>query len=187
MIRTFAVLTAAIGFANAGVIDFETAPSSFTSLTQDGATLTAQGGNTIRVSNQNALGGLVALEDAPRTGYRLSFASPVDGTVSADLGDFGQDEDTLRLELFDSSDMLISFDVEVLAAGVTGMLTVSATGMNIAYALFTSGGDFPNTVYIDNITFPSSTAPVPVPAAAPLFAAALAGAGALRRKAKKSA
>ncbi|MEM9840091.1 MAG: hypothetical protein AAF830_13175 [Pseudomonadota bacterium] len=182
-----AALAASFGVANAGVIDFETAPSSFTSLTQDGATLTAENGITIAVVDFGPNGTQSALQNEPRAAYRLTFASLVSGTVSVDMGDLGQDEDVMNLELYSATDVLIDFDMQTLGAGVEAMLTLTATGMDIAYARIFSTGDFPDTYFLDNISFPDARATVPVPAAAPLFAAALAGAGALRRKAKKSA
>jgi len=71
--------------------------------------------------------------------------------VSAGVGDFGQDTETMFLEGYTSGDVLV--DSDTITTGAAGLNTLSISGPGIAYILTGSGNPFPNSVFTDNIRF----------------------------------
>src|SRR6476659_1292028 len=88
--------------APATVINFNSAPASFTTYTESGATITAGGQEIIRTGTPNGTDGILA-NGSPRAEFRATFAGGATGLVSIDLGDFNSDPDLLFLEAFNSS------------------------------------------------------------------------------------
>lgn len=165
-------LTAAAGTGRAATVTFESAPASFTSYTDQGATFTAVGGGSI-FTLSGSPNGTKAILGANSTHQELR-ADIAGGTsfVSVDLGDFNQDADTIFLEVFNSSDVSLGFTSALLPSSFTGMQTLSLSTPNIAYAVFGArapalGG---SSVYADNFTFTAAG-----PAQAPLPSTAWAG------------
>jgi hypothetical protein len=109
--------------------------------------------------------------------FRADFTSPV-SMVSVDLGDFGADADNLLLQAFNPSDALIASDADSLAAGEEIMRTLSVSAGGISYVLFGSSltDAFPNSVFVDNLTY-TTPHPVPLPAGGVLLVSALAAFG----------
>lgn len=109
---------------------------------------------------------------------QATFFVPV-SQVSVTMGDFGEDEDVLHLELYDSSDALLASEVVVLSASVNGGLTLNASAPNVAYARFYGVGAANNSVYFDNFSYTV----IPEPATMLLLGTGLAGiCGMIRRR-----
>lgn len=90
-------------------------------------------------------------------------------SVSVDLGDFDADPDDLFLEIFDSSDVMLDSLVVPITAEFTGMLTLSLSAPDIAYAIFGArNAANGSSVYADNLVVEIAEA-VPEPSAAVTF------------------
>jgi len=154
------------GVASATTITFESAPAgTFPSYSESGATFTAFGGGGLlsAISSPNGTRALLD-NNSPRKTLRADISG---GTnfVSVDLGDFDADADTLFLNIFDSSNVLLGSTSQFIDASFTGMVTLSLSAPNIAYAQFGATAPAVNgsSVFADNFTF-SAAAPVPEPA-----------------------
>lgn len=149
--------------ASAAVIDFESAPSSFTSYTTQGVTFTAGGAPISTTTTPAGSRGLLT-EDTPRSPLIATFASLFSGSVSIDLGDFNADPDLLFIELYSSSNMLLNTSTLLTSASDVTMHTLSTSGTNVSYARFGSRTPSVNgsSVFADNFTFTGRSA-VPEP------------------------
>ncbi len=98
---------------------------------------------------------------SPRRNLRADISG---GTnfVSIDLGDFNADADTLFLNVYNSSNVLIASDADAINAAFTGMVTLSVAAANIAYVEFFGIGTNGNSVFADNFTFDAAAVPEPV-------------------------
>lgn len=115
--------------------------------------------------------------------YRADFLATDVTAFSVDMGDYGQDADTLFLFAYDSLGNELDSATGTLAAGVSGMTTLNVSSLsNIAYVIFFGEGfNTQNNVYADNLSF-TTTPAVPLPAGLVLMGSALAGFGLIRRK-----
>jgi hypothetical protein len=182
----FALLAGACVFAapaSAAIVDFESAPASFTSYSDQGATITANGAPISRLATPSGSQGILA-EDSPRSEFRADFAGTT-GFVSVDLGDFNSDADLLFLEVFDAGNVLLGSSSLAIDASDSVMHTLTATFAGIAYAKFGARAPALNgsSVLADNLTFDLGNGAVPEPATWAMLIAGfgLAG-GALRRR-----
>lgn len=118
--------------------------------------------------------------------FRADFASPTT-FVSVAMGDFGQDEELLFLRAFDADGNLLDEALLNLAIEPDGGPTLSVLALGIAYVLFGSTGQFPNSVYFDNFTYEAAdTAEIAEPASLTLAAAGLGAFGLLRLRRRRA-
>jgi len=117
--------------------------------------------------------------------FIASFSTPV-SSVSIDLGDYGQDRDTLSLSAFsgaNASGALLGSATDTLAADQTSTFTfrtLSLSAAGIQSITFggtfssdtTSTNDFTNSLFADNLTVNASTT-VPEPATLVLLVSAM--------------
>lgn len=177
------MLMMALGtFANAVLIDFETASlGSYTSLTISDVTFTSPPGLFSVVS---------ANPGWPISGNSLSSywggQYPIIATFSTQVlsvkvgvGDYGQDDDELYMEAYDSGNNLLAQAYYYNPAGYFGgdYLYVSSS-TPISYVKLYETGSWPMAVYWDNFEY----APVPIPGALLLLGSGLIGLGGLKRK-----
>ena len=106
--------------------------------------------------------------------------------VSIALGDFGADVDNIFLRAYNSLNVLIGTATDSLPSSLIGGKTLSLNVAGIDHIEFGSTGDFPNSVYADNLTFewealPNAN-PVPEPTSMLLLGSGLAGIIVWRRK-----
>ena len=172
-----------VASAQAVVIDFETFPAGpFASFSQSGVTFRAVGGGGQIITTVGPNGTLGLLDtNIPRKELQADFAAHA-SSVTVDLGDFDSDDDTLFLEIFNSSDTSLGFTSQLIDANFTGMKTLSLSAPDIAYAQF--GGRSPalngSSIFADNFTFNA----VPEPSTIILASAGLLSLIAVRKRRK---
>lgn len=88
------------------------------------------------------------------TGTCIEFSSPV-SDVSLIAGDFGSDDDSpLMITAFDPNNNVVGTDsVPWPATSFPPFATLSVSGSNIAKVVYSSGGAFAGSTFIDNISF----------------------------------
>lgn len=187
LFATSALAAFAATAAPAATIDFSSSPSSFTSYSESGATITADGQEILTTGTPNGTNGILA-NGAPRAVFRADFAS-VASAVSVDLGDFNSDADEIFIEAYNSTNMLLGTSVLLLSASDSVMHTLSANFANTSYVLFGARDPSLNgsSIFADNLTFDLGGA-IPEPATWAMMIAGfgLAG-GALRRRSSRLA
>lgn len=144
--------------ARANVIDFSSAPPSFTSYNEQGVTFTSvTGGSIDRSTTPNGTAGLLEAS-APRSYLRADIAGGAT-SVAVNLGDYNADGDTLFLEIYSLADTLLARTDLLIANSFSGMQTLSLVNPNIAYAIFGATAPALNgsSVYADNFTWQSAT------------------------------
>lgn len=177
-ILTICALFAFSVSASAITVDFDSAVGSPDGYVDQGITFTYTGIGTKYYSNQgftlpspsgsNAL----VMTGGDNDSFWTADFDVLATSVSVDLGDHNADQDRVFLSIFDSADTLLASITQDLAASFVGMVTLSLSGFDIAYATFGTTGDLGlGGIYADNFTI----SPVPVPAAAWLFGSALLG------------
>lgn len=185
---------ASVGFANAGIIDFEsTASGTYSSLSFNGdATLTFLGGNGLfEIIDSGSPGspvfGQTALSFFQNPGpdpFKLSF-SGITNYVQVGVGDYNSDVDNTFMQAFDAADNLIGSASYVNPQEVYGggFLTIAAA--NIAYVKFWDDEPFAGAVYWDSISYENrGNQEVPEPATLGIVALGLLGLRAARRTRK---
>lgn len=89
---------------------------------------------------------------------------------SMDAGDYGADDDSsVSILLYDASDNLIdtvSKDWDASQDLSGGYLHLSSSALGVKTVVFTSGGQFPNSMYVDNVKFTPGAVPEPATMAA---------------------
>lgn len=189
-IATVALLGASA--ANAALIDFESvAVGVYSSLTFGDATLTYTGGTgtfDITAGNNGTNTAISFLQNPGNDPFRLDFAGGA-SSVFLDVGDFGADQDSAFLELYDQFDNLLSTTLATVPAGSDVSVNFGASASNVAYALFGDEDPFAGAVYWDNIAWEpaGSTNPVPVPGTVALMGLGLLLVGAGRKAGLKKA
>ena len=165
----------------------------FPDVSGSGVDVTIAGGSDMRICDVGVYGGNALLDQDPigwpsllgsmHNGTTISFSMPVyDFSLSA--GDFGNDNDiSLMISAFDSADNPLgtsSVDWDANATAPFATLSINLSG--IKKVVYTSGGPYANSTFIDNITF----TPVPVPSTILLLSTGLVGlVGFGRKKIKK--
>lgn len=151
-----------------------------------GVFFSAVGGTSNIFSYSTPNGTLGLLEtSAPKNLMRADITGGA-SMVSVDLGDFNADPDLLVLRVYSAADVLLGSTSLLIDSSFTGMMTLSLSASNIAYAIFGSEAPSINgsSVYADNFIF----APVPEPESYAMLLAGLGIMGAVaRRKSCKSA
>ena len=121
----------------------------------------------------------------PGNQNRASFTNGLDvDFVSVVLGDFGDDEDNIFLNAYDSNDVLLASDQFLLPDTFSGGHALSVSANHISYAKFWGQGVDENSIYFDNFEYRTASTPsatVPEPATWTLFSLGLWG-WALRKK-----
>ncbi|MEA2552413.1 MAG: hypothetical protein QOJ65_589 [Fimbriimonadaceae bacterium] len=153
--------------ANAAVIDFESlsigahsSPLSFTNVGGSGVDVTITSGGTSGTMSVYDTGpthnhALLDYDVAGNTGTVITFSTAVSG-FSLEAADYNQDDDTpLTIKLYDSSDNLLDTVSVPWDASATipdfALLSSSATG--VSKVVFTNGGPYPGSIFLDNVTF----------------------------------
>lgn len=173
--------------APAAVIDFDSAPASFTSYSEAGATITASGQNISRLGSPNGTNGILS-QGSPRAVFRADFSSAA-SFVAVDLGDFNADPDTIFLSAYDSANTLLGSVSLLLSPSDATMHTLAVSEAGISYVLFgaTSPALNGSSVLADNLTFTLGAAiPEPASWAMMIIGFGAAGAAARRRPARKA-
>lgn len=186
-------LTGLVGYAGAATIGFEefssgtivSGPGLF-----DDVVFTAGPNDVIKVSANVPgpdLTGEKTAQSVPFTHdfpFRADFLIPGVYSVSVAMGDFNADTDNLFLRAYSVTGTLLDEVLFELLSNIYGGPTLSVSGSNIAYVLFGSTGDNPNSVYFDNFTYEATQA-VPEPLSVLLFGLGLIGLAGVGRKLKK--
>ena len=113
-----------------------------------------------------------------------SFTNGLDiDFVSVVLGDFGDDEDSIFLNAYDSNDLLLGSDQFPLPDTLSGGHALSVSANHISYVKFWGQGNNNNSVYFDNFEYQTTSiaSTVPEPATLTIFGLGLLGL-ALRKK-----
>ena len=171
--------------ASATVIDFESYAdgTDITGVDLGGITLTRHG-ELVKVTSSVPGGGSTrAIWGDPFTGK--SFRGDFTGTVtsfSVDMGDFGvSDPDDLFVMAYSATDVLLDSVFFAYPEAGNYLETLSVAAAGIAYVIFGSTGpDFTNSIFADNLTF--EPAAIPLPAGGLLLISALLGLGVARRR-----
>jgi hypothetical protein len=167
----------AAGSAGAAVIDFTTATNDGTTVVATGATAVAALGSEL-VIGDFAANTICALGGSGCNGiFTLTFDADV-LSMSFDYG-FGDEGDIATLSIFDSLMALV--DTVVLNSEADVATYVLSGIGNFRSILFDNSTAAGNGYAYGNIEY-DSAAVVPLPATLPLFLAAMAGLGLLRRK-----
>ena len=178
---------AAAAPAAAVTINFNTASGdNLAALTIGAVTFTAPGATLYTTSfgnTPNGTRGLVGY-DSGSTNFFPIRADVTGGTttVSIDLGDNGEDADSLFLRLYDSGNVLLATATDFIPGSFAGLKTLTASAPGVAYAVYGGVGVQGSSVYTDNFTY-SVTAGVPEAATWTMMIAGVGLAGtALRRR-----
>jgi hypothetical protein len=164
MLKPLSLFVLCASFMMAETITFDDPsfpPGPFAVETYDGVTFSASGGaGTLYVLP--APNGTLALLEIRNKEMRADIIGGAT-SVSVDLGDFGEDPDTIFLEIFDVGDNLLGFATQQLDASFIGMVTLSLKAPDIDHAVFGSRvpGVVRSSVLADNFTYESA---VPEPA-----------------------
>jgi hypothetical protein len=71
--------------------------------------------------------------------------------IRLDQGDFNADADVSLMQSFNAANVLVDSDGENIPAPQTSMNTLTTSGQGTTYAILSSTGTFPNTLYVDNV------------------------------------
>jgi hypothetical protein len=158
-VQTADVPTLPVKSSASTVVDMEACVAgSAPSYTEDGTTTTyANSANILCYSSPNSSVAIWQNFEVTRTDLGCTTSS-----VTADLGDFNGDSDNMFLKAYTAGDVLVDTDTEFINEDFTGMITMTVSGSDIAYILTgTDAGDnFPNSVFVDNISFDCEEEPV---------------------------
>lgn len=156
LILATSCLVIMVGPAHATVIDFNSFPSgTFVSYTESGVTFSTVGGGgaIIGDTTPNSTKGIHG-SNIPYKELQADISSHA-SFVSVDLGDFDGDSDLLFLEVFNALNVSVGFTSVLIGVGFTGMVPLSLSAPDIAYAQF--GARFPavngSSVFADNFTY----------------------------------
>mgnify|MGYP000889989522 CR=1 FL=1 len=182
-----ASVTSIASASQAAFFDWENLPAfvsaSSYSQTDGGITATASApGAMVEAHTQSVTGfgsrallGVTPNYSAVRIDFDTALAS-----ISVQAGDNGFDADPdIQMEAYTAGDLLVGSDIGSIAENVLDPITLTVTGADIAFVILSSGGDFPNTVYWDNMT----ANPVPEPATMALLG--LGAVAVLRRRIRR--
>jgi len=110
-------------------------------------------------------GNALLSQDPNRSPLTITFSGLINN-FSLDTGDFGADDDSpVIIQLYDASDNLLDtvsqpWDASMdISNGPYLHLASLATG--VKKVVFSSGGQFPNSMYVDNVSFSANAVPEP--------------------------
>ncbi|MBT8338882.1 MAG: hypothetical protein HKP58_14460, partial [Desulfatitalea sp.] len=151
------------GLSQAASIDFEAVTTgNYSSLNFGDAVLSSNSGG-FEIVDRSPWGGN-SLLDTDMYGSTLTFLTNVTD-VSIFVGDYGEDEDPVYLEAYDSVGNLLASDAFVVPDTMIGGETLSVASLSaISYVTFKSGNPYPGSVYWDDIEYTAASASVPEPA-----------------------
>ncbi len=189
IIISFAVT--AVASSQAAYFDWENLATGYfasVSQTDSGVTATATHVSTTgQIESANHMGAglapfqtraLLARDGANFGDIRIDFDALMT-SVSIQVGDNNADDDgPIQLFAYTSGNALVDSDSIAYGAAMDTPVTLSVAGANIAYIIGTGGGNFPGSLYWDNVT----ANPVPEPATMTLLGL---GAVAIMRRRKK--
>jgi hypothetical protein len=145
--------------AHAVTIDFNALSGNLgASYTSGAVTFVPTSGGTLEaLTTPNGSIGLLP-SSSPYSTIRANIAGGTT-SVSVDLGDYNQDSDTVFLEIFNAANVSLGSTSQLLASNFTGMVTLSLSANDIAYAVF--GAKDPavagSSVYADNFNYAART------------------------------
>ncbi len=147
----------------------------FTNVGGSGVDVTIVGGSDLRVYDLVQFGGYAfpgpqALIDMSWSSFTnpngtdILFSSPV-SNFSLIAGDFGSDDDSpLMIQAFDASNNLLGQASSAWpASAFPPFASLGVNGTGISRIHYSSGGAFPSSTFIDNLTFTASPQGVPEP------------------------
>jgi hypothetical protein len=185
ILRSLAIaVLAAVIPSPAAIVTFESATlGTAPSYTEVGVFFQAEDGTGIEIADallDGSIRRVIFSEDVPFKPLRAELPAAA-GFVSVVLGDASDDDDSMFLQGYSSTDDLLAEDTDFLSG--TGTLTLSISAPGIAYVIFGSSSTINgSSVVADTLEF--DTAQIPEPSSLTMMVCAAVGWIAFRKRAR---